>query len=355
MRNYSTILTLIVLIAFAGCDVDPEVDTNGNSNDNRTRVVAVETIIVEPREFRDGVDLTGTAESMNDAVISAEASGRVLEIKRRGSVVSAGDVVAQLDEELLESAVEVARANFEAAQDAFERQEPLFDEGIISPLEFNTVRSQRDQTRAQLRQAERQLNNATITAPFNGRVEQRMVEIGELLTQGSSVVRLVNTGRVKVTAGVPDRYSNEVDEGSEVTLQLSNYGGASYETVVSFAGNVINDQTRTFPIEVELDNPEGTIKPQMTIDLFVTSTILENAITVPRTALVRDQTGQNLYIVNRENDRPVAEYRSVTTGRATSGNILILDGLSSGDEVIVAGLSNLSPGDVVRVDETTNG
>ncbi|MEX0771882.1 MAG: efflux RND transporter periplasmic adaptor subunit [Balneolales bacterium] len=325
-----------------------------DTNENSTRVVAVETLVIEPDEFLDGVEVTGTTESMNDAVISAEASGRVLQIQSRGSQVLAGDVLAQMDEELLESAVEVAMANYENAQDAFERQEPLFEEGIITPLEFNAVRSQRDQAQAQLRQAERQLENATITAPFNGRVEQRMVDIGELLSPGSPVVRLVDTERVKITAGVPDRFLYEVDEGSSVTISLRNYGGDRYEAEVSFAGNVIDEQTRTFPIEIEMDNPEGLIKPQMSVGLLVTLAFIEDAITVPRTALIRDETGQNVFVVNREGEQPVAEYRPVTTGRSTAGNVLILEGLSGGDEVIVAGLSNLSPEDVVRINETTD-
>lgn len=349
MRNYLTISTLLILSVFTGCNNN---DSGNEGPADRTRITAVETMIVEPGVFQDGVNLTGTVESINDAVISAEATGRVQEILGRGSEVQSGDVVARLDETMLQSAFDVARANYELAQDAFERQQPLFEEEIITPLEFSTVRSQRDQARAQLRQAERQLENATITAPFSGRVEQRMVDTGELLNPGNPVVRLVNTERIRVTAGVPERYSNEVREGSGVSMSLANYGGGNYTTVVSYAGNVIDPQTRTFPIEMELDNPDRLIKPQMTVDLLVTRSFLEDAITVPRTALLRDETGNNVFVVNRQGERPVAEYRPVTTGRSTGGNVLILQGLFAGDEVVVAGLSNLSVGDVVRVDET---
>ncbi|MEX0928809.1 MAG: efflux RND transporter periplasmic adaptor subunit [Balneolales bacterium] len=353
MHKYSSLPVWALLLA-----VVPACDNSGLENGNneapendRTRVVAVETMVVEPGLFQDAVNLSGTVESMNDAVISAEASGRVLEIQRRGSEVAAGEVVAQLEEAMLQANLDVARATYEMAQDAFERQEPLFEEEIITPLEFSMVRSQRDQARAQLDQAETQLENASITAPFDGRVEERMVETGEVLSPGNPVLRLVNTRQVRISAGVPERYSNEIGEGSVVTVNLEAYGGNIREAVITFSGNVINAQTRTYPIEVEVDNPDRFMKPQMTVELMVTRSFLEDVITIPRTALVRDESGQNVFVVNRTGERPVAEFRPVSTGRSSAGNILISDGLFSGDEIIVAGLGNLNVGDVVRVDE----
>lgn len=352
MRSYS-ILTAFALsfLSLQSCD-NTDLENGESEGEIRDRVVAVESIIVEPAPFHEGVNITGIVESMNDAIISAEATGRVQELQPRGSEVTSGDVVAQLDETMLRVNVDVARANYDMAQDAFERQEPLFEEEIITPLEFGTVRSQRDQARAQLEQAETQLANARISAPFNGRVEERMVEIGELLTNGSPVLRLVNTEQVKITAGVPEQYANDIGEGSTVTLSLRAYGGGTREATVTFAGNVISFETRTFPIEVEVDNPARLMKPQMTVQLMVTRSILEDAITVPRTAIVRDETGQNVYVVNRDAERPIAEYRLVETGRSTDGNVLITDGLFAGDEVVVAGITNLNVGDIVRVDET---
>ncbi|MEX2632952.1 MAG: efflux RND transporter periplasmic adaptor subunit [Balneolales bacterium] len=351
MRNYLILPTCVLLIAWlSGCENNTEDSSTDNQNNGGTREVAVEAIIVESGEFRSGVKISGTVESINDAIISAEASGRVQEIISIGSEVQAGDVIAQLDKSILRSSLEVARSNFEVAEETYERQQPLFEEGIITPLEFSGVRARREQARAQLRQAEIQLENATITAPFNGRVEQRMVETGELLNPGNAVVRLVNIDKLKITAGLPDRYSNDVRVGSEVMVDLSAYNAGELESEVTFTGNVINTQTRTFPIEIEIDNSERLMKPQMTVDLLVTHTTLPDVISVPRNALIRDETGQNVFVINREGERPVAEYRPVTTGESTAGNVLIHEGLFDGDEVIVAGLANLNVGDIVRVE-----
>jgi membrane fusion protein, multidrug efflux system len=202
---------------------------------------------------------------------------------------------------------------------------------------------------AQLEQARKQLDDTELTAPFSGRIEQRMVQQGELVSPGSPIVRVVNTATVRVTSGVPERFAADIRPGTNVSVHFRAYGSESHTGRVSFVGNVIDASSRTFPIEVEVDNPDLLFKPEMTVELLVTRSFHENVITVPRTALIRDETGLNVFIVNRDEERPVAEFRAVETGRSSGGQVLILEGLYVGEEVVVAGQGNLSHGDQVSM------
>lgn len=340
-------LPLLVLILISALVVSCE---EAEENDEpRYRQIAVETLKLEPVLFEEYINVTGRVEAIEDAIVSTEAGGRVQNIVRRGQRVNEGDLLVSLDDELLESAYEVARAEYELARDTYERQEPLLADSIITTLELNTARARLDQARAQLRQAERQLNNTDLKAPFPGRVEERMVKTGELIGEGMPVVRLVDTRNIQVNAGIAERYSRDISEGTPVVVDFDSYGGDRINAEVNYAGSVINPDNRTFPIEIEIENPDGGAKPDMMADVSVLRSSVENAIVVPRTAVFLDQEGRNVFVVNRDEDPPVAEVRSVEVGPSSSGRLLITGGLEEGDEIVVIGRNNLNQGDRLQI------
>jgi membrane fusion protein, multidrug efflux system len=204
-------------------------------------------------------------------------------------------------------------------------------------------------SRYELDQAEKQLQDSRLEAPFNGRVEERFVRPGELISPGMPVVRLVNTDYVRITAGIPERYSGQISENSPVYIRFRSYDGSIVQSTISFAGNVIDSSTRTFPVEIELRNREGNIKPEMVVDLQVKRRTIQNAIVIPRTAIVRDEQGISVYVAREEDGEKIAELVPVTTGPALGTVIEILDGLQEGDEVVIAGMNTLSSGDRLNV------
>ncbi len=335
----------IMAALFVACDQE---NNNGN-NDIRAREVVVETLDTEFRSFTEVVRVTGTVEAMEDAIISAEVSGRVHTIADRGTQVRQGQELVSLDDRMVRSSLEMARANYELAEDALQRQEPLLRDSIISTLQYNQIRTQRDQARSQLEQAEKQLSDSRITAPFDGRIEDRMVSAGELVNPGIPVLRLVNLDRIRINAGVPERYINDIREGTPVTVRLASYGGGELQGKVRYAGSLIIPETRTFPIEIVMDNSEMLLKPEMVVNLLVTRRVLDDVLIVPRSALVRDEDGMQLFVVNKEGDFNKAEARRVVTGAASGALIVIEEGLNSGDIVIVTGQTNVSDGDLVRI------
>jgi membrane fusion protein, multidrug efflux system len=345
-RKSITLLVLsIILITAAAC----EIEENGDTNNDRIRLVPVETIEIAPDSFEDFIRISGIVEAIEDATISSENSGRIQSILERGEYVQQGEIIANMDDRLSRSQYEAARTSFELADDTYQRLLALYEEQIISTQDFQSARAQRDQAKAQMDQAEKQLLDTHVEAPFSGRVEERFVRIGELINPGMPVVRIVNTEVVRITAGVPERYSGQIIEGNPVNVRLRSQNGSSFDSEVTFAGNVIDNATRTYPIEIELHNSEGIIKPEMVVDIYVRRTTIDDAIVIPRTAVVRDEEGINVFVVTEVNGEPVAELVPVSTGFATGPIIEITDGLQEGDEVIITGMSTLSVGDRLNI------
>ena len=356
---------LLVTLLLAGCAGSDGASEPGEAarEEDRTRV---EAIRAEPTTFEDLIELTGTVEALNDATLSAQTAGTVEDLVPLGTRVGEGATVAQLDPDAPEAQYrqavaqeEAAQAQFELAQDNFERLEPLYRDSVISAQEFQNVKAQRNSARAQLAQAEagvaqaqEQRGNTAVSTPFAGTVEEHFVEEGEQVTPGAPVARVVNTRQVKVVAGVPERYATDLERGTPVELAFRMYGGEPQRGRVTFVGSAINPQSRTFPIEVELNNPGGRLKPQMTTKMFVTREVLDGVLAVPLGAIVRDERGPSLYVVREDSAGAVAERQPVRLGSSSGGLTVIEEGLEAGDRVIASGAATVSEGDRVEVVET---
>lgn len=359
----TTALAVAGLLALAGCGSGPS-NAEAPAAEART---PVETLVLERTTFEDVLELNGEVGALNDATLSAEASGTVLSIAEQGAFVEAGQTVARLESGEEQAAVaqaqaqlETARSRLALAEDRYQRQAPLYRDSIISALEFEQVRSERNQARAAVRQAEAQLAsakerlaNTRVRAPFSGTVEARFVEPGEQISPGQQVARIVDIERVEVTANVPERYANDIERGQSVTVEFDTYGTGPRRGQVTFVGNTIDPDSRTFPVEVEIANPDRRLKPEMSGRMLLPTRTIEDALVIPRTAVERDEEGTNVYVVNRRDSAgtpvPVVDVRSITMGPAYEEKAVALSGLEAGQELIVSGTSNIATGDTVRV------
>ena len=357
---------LFVALLLPGCagsdnaEAPPEAEV---APEQTRRTVRVETIVVEPTEFVDVVEITGAVETPEDATLSAQTAGTVRALAPLGESVVKGQTVARLDASLARAAVEQARALVEMAEaqyafaeDTYRRQEPLYRDSIISALEFENIRTQKNQALAQLNQAraalaqaEEQLGYTRITAPFSGTVEAHLVEVGEQVMPGTPVARVVDARTVKVAAGVPERYALDIRKGAPVEVGFNAYGIPRRQAAVTFVGNVINPSNRTFPIEIVLDNGEEVLKPEMIAKVFVTRARLEDQLVVPQTAVLLDENGTTLFVVERTPEGPIARRRTVELGPSYGKRTVITEGLNPGDEVIVVGQSKVTDGDIVEI------
>lgn len=344
----------------AGCGNEGGTETA--TAQDRTRV-RVETLVLEPQRFEDIVEVTGNVDALNDASLSAEASGTLVHVAQRGTRVPEDSVVARVNPRSARAAVEQAQAQVESAQaqyalaqDTYGRQAPLYRDSIISASEFEGVRSQRtqalaalNQAKASLSQAQERLANTRIEAPFSGTVEERLQEPGEQASPGEQVVRLVNTQQVRVEAGVPERYANDLVQGDSVRVRVQSAPLDDRWGRLTFVGNTIDPASRTFPIEVAIDNPERRLKPEMVATVFVVRERLDDVLVAPRSAISRDEDGLDAYTVARTDSGAVVQSQRVTLGPASGNQVVVRSGLAPGDELVTVGQSDVARGDRVEV------
>jgi len=360
----NSVRSLIVMLVFllASCSTDDRDDSSANvSPALDIRTVRVETIEVKPQAFEDIIALIGIVQSPNDAKLSAQSRGTLVFREPLGTSVKKGGVVARTEATVIEAvliqakaSLEAAEADAEFAEDTFKRQEPLYQDSIISALEYEQFRAQLNAARAQLArnravvaQSEKELENTYIISPFSGIVEEHFAEPGEHVSIGTPVIRVVDTQILKIIAGVPERYARDIRVGEPVAIRFKAYGTEERSGTISFVGSVIDPMNRSFMIEILLDNTDGDLKPEMIADVFLARSHMVNQVVIPQTAILRDETGNSVYIVNRSSGTSVAERKKIELGASSGGKTVVTNGLSPGDEVIVVGQTRVTEGDAV--------
>jgi len=352
-----------LMAALTGCGGAPANSADPLEEVSTSTDARVETLVLVPDVFEDLIEISGAVESVDDALLSAQTAGTVEMLIPLGRSVSKGATVAQLDQGLVAAALEQAEASVDnaaaslmMAEDNFNRLEPLYQDSIISALEFQETRTRLQQARATMRQAQairsqaqEQLANTMITAPFAGTIEEHRVTVGEQVAPGNPVVRVINTRRVKIAVGVPERYAGDIEVGTEVVLDFHALDDMERRGQVTFAANSINPRNRTFSIEAEVSNADGRLKPEMIADVLISRQQLEGVLIIPRAAVVKDEDGDSVFIVDNSGGNPVARRKNIALGAAYAERVVVQSGLEAGDEVIILGQNIVTDGVSVEV------
>ena len=316
-------------------------------------VVEVGTVSVRPVTIESWIP--GSIVSRSDARIATIIAGRVTWIADVGTRVREHDPIARLDDtvsrlrlEDLRAQVARARAQHEVASSQLERFNRLAATQVLSASQLEDARAQRevsndDVTRAnaQLRQAQYEIDQSVIRAPFAGIVTERFIQRGEYLQVGAATVRLVNTADIEARATAALGLAANVHPGQTVTVRdhgIEKVG--KVRTVVP----VGDDRSRQFEVRVALASPEWLVGTPVEVSL--PSSIQRTAVTVPRDALVIRQNHSYVLRVTRAN---TVEELDVTPGAGVEDSVEVRGNLSPGDRLVIRGGERLAAGQAVRV------
>lgn len=315
------------------------------------RVINVEVETLAPEDFSEVIRLTGVAWANQDVEVAAEESGVIREILAdKGTTVRRGQALARIDGEVLEAQVAQARAAAELAQQTWDRRKRLWEEDQVgSEIAYLEARFAAEQTAAALRALEERLERTTVRAPFAGVLDQRMIEVGSMVSPGQALFRVVDLSPVKVVAGVPERYAPDVVPGTRAGVYFDVLPDESFEAPIAYVGATVDPRNRTFPIELRMANPGRLIKPEMVANLEVERRTLEGALVVPQDALVRVEDGYVVFVVAERDGVEVAAERAVERGPTQRDEVVVLSGLEAGDRLIVVGQKSVADGDRIKV------
>ncbi|MDE0806243.1 MAG: efflux RND transporter periplasmic adaptor subunit [Longimicrobiales bacterium] len=356
VRSFYFKILLLFWVFIYGCGGSPEaeysirVKEQGILIEGSARLVNVEALRLDLQSFTEMINLTGVAVADQDVTISAQESGVVLNINlEKGSSVVKDQKLFKIDDQILKNQVGEARAAANLAKETWARRKNLFeDDQVGSELAYLQAKYAAEQADARLAILQVRLANTVIRAPIDGVLEDRMVEVGTMVNIGRDVGRIVSLSPIKVVAGVPERYALDVSVGTRA-IAIFDVLGLSSEGVISYVGATVDPSNRTFKVELEMDNPNAMIKPEMIANVNVVRKSFVDVIVIPQEALVRTENGYVVYLVDRVDREFRAVSRPVKLGPSQENRVVIESGLNAGEQLIVVGQTLVSNGDIVNI------
>jgi len=321
-----------------------------NTDPEAMTLLPVEVKEMEPEFFSRYFEVTGVMEALKDAMISPEINGQIQRINvERGSRVKQGDLILKLNTDVTEKSMDEVETNLELARRVFTKQKELWDQNIGSELQYLEAKNNMESLQARLATLQKQLEMAHVKAPFNGIIDDIMVKEGELASPGLPLVQLVNLTNMRVSANVSEAYLSSVSQGDMVELRFPAYPGLKLQADVTRLGEVINPQTRTFTLEVELKNPGERLKPNMLTSVRIQDFKNDQALVVPSFILREDFNGVFLFRVAVKEGLSQAQKVYVKRGITVQDQTMITEGISKGDLVITKGFNLVTDGTLLRI------
>ena len=395
MSHFSRIIVIAALAtAAAGCSKSET--AQARSGETAAKPVHVEA--VRRDSVRRAVDVVGTLAPVDQVTISSEADGKVSRIMADlGDRVTAGQVLIELDHEKqqytyeqqqaalaralaqygatdpqhlpdIENTPDARRANADLVQatQAFDRATELFKRTLISQQALDdaqaalqskraiynaalqngkNLRASIQASEATMKLAGRQLRDTEIRAPFDGFVEKRLVNLGELVKTQMPVMAVVRLNPLKVIAEIPEKMAPWITAGQAVDLQVDAYQGRKFTGKVSRISPGVNSATRAFPFEALVPNPDAALKPGTFARVHIESGKVDTILTVPYASL-QYRYGVNRVFVVDGNKLTIHE---LAVGERLGDRIEVVSGVKPGDRVALTDVDTLADGTLVTV------
>jgi RND family efflux transporter MFP subunit len=326
-----------------------QIDGLDNGSDARYH----EPVVVEslsPITFRHFFEANGAIVPVDEAFISPEISGQIVEIAvQEGQRVRKGQLLVKLNTEVTEKSIAEIKTSLQLANDVFERQQRLWEQKIGSEMQYLEAKNNKASLENRLETTMAQLRMATIYSPVSGVVERINQKKGELAMPGVQLMRVVSLDEVFVRADVSERFLPAISKGDEVELLVPSYPDFRIKTTIHRTGNVVNMNNRTFEVELKVKNNDELLKPNMIAVIVVNDFSADSAVVVPTRIIKEDLKGKYVYVaVNQQNDM-IARKKYITPGISHQNKTLVTEGLSFGEQVITDGYNRVNDGMLINM------
>jgi len=347
MKSHIALLALLFVIS--GCG-NGQPEQTGETRRNATPVYVDE---LEHTEFRHYVNVLGSVESDKTIMISPKVSATVEEILvRAGQQVEKGDVLARLDGDIANSQIREVETQLDLAETLYERQSNLRDQDIGSEVEFLQAQNRVETLQRQLATLNEQYANYTIRATISGTIDRVDLKVGETVSPAMPVIQLANSDALKVTARVSEAYITRITQTDSVTITFPSLN-ESINTQMDVVSRAINASNRTFGVEIFIPNGSDQIRPNMMAQVKINDITLNDQIVVPANTVQQANSVSYVYLAEETENGWIAVNRKVTTGYNYENNLVITDGLNSGDLLITSGYASLSDGAAISIQENS--
>ena len=410
VRHICLILSLFAATGLTACNTTsgeaPGAGARGGGRGRGSRgsaAIPIDTTTLQRISIQRQVDLSGTLLSPDQARVSSEVAGIILDVPvQLGSEVRPRDILVRLDTRELQLAADRAEsalrqveaqlgidrgqdrqppaddqiasirqaiANRDDARNAFKRAEQLHGRGLMSQVDYDTsetrlkvaeanyqaaidsVRSLKaslQDRRAAFELAQKKLNDAVVRAPVAGSIAERLVQPGEYIRENTPVATIVQMNPLKLKTAIQERHAGLIRAGQTVEFFVEAFPDRKFTGKIAYVSPAVDQATRTFPVEAIVDNPDRVLKPGFFARGTALTKVDANVLAAPEAAISTLAGVSTVYVI--ENDK--ARQQQVSLGARQDKLVEIVAGLNGDETLATTNLNQLATGVAIRVERS---
>ena len=319
--------------------------------DTAKSFVLVNTVTTKTETINHFSKFQGIIKTDQNMILYPEFSGRVSKIYvDEGDVVKKGQALAKIDDGGLYNELKLVESQAKLAKTIYERQSKLWNDKIGSEIQYLEAKTNYEIQNNRLKSITESLAKTTITAPFNGTIDEIFIEEGNLVSppmmpdQGNAF-RIINLNELYVESVIPESFIGKIKKGAEVKVEIPVLN-KSFNSTIKHSVSSINELSRTFKIEVSVPKNDLDLIPNLNVEVNVLDYTNSQAILVPE-SIVSEDSDNNKFLFTVLNNK--AKKTIVETGYTQNGMIEITIGLDVNEIVINEGGRIVKDGQNVKI------
>lgn len=348
-RLISIFGVLLSVAVLSGCS-DAEASKDDKKAEEEQQIaVPVEVASVASGDISSNYMTSAVLEAKEEAFVVARAAGIIEQIMvEEGDYVEKGQVLATLDPKRYELSLKRAAADLEGIEKELAKINKVYNKKLVSDDTFDKINAQYQSAKAAYDLAKLDLRETTIVAPISGYIAQRNAKVGNL-TESFQRERMFHIVQQKQLYGIvhlPEKELARVHKEQLATLKINALPNVNVQAYVERISPVIDAQTGTFKVTLRVPNQDNVLKSGMFTRVSLNYDTRENATLIPRRAIVALDDSVNVFVVD---ENGIASKKQISIGYIEGEQVEVLDGLNSGDQVIVTGHQNLKNKALVQI------
>lgn len=313
--------------------------------EKKLRTVALTPVTIS--EFNHYIDLQGRVDADESVAVTSRMPGTLTQVYvDNGDVVRKGQLLATLDDGVMQKSIAELEGQLQVATDLYNRQKALWDQNIGSEVQYIQAKNNKESLERAIATTKENWNMTRIYAPTSGTVDNVLLRPGQAISPGLPLCDIINLDKLKVTGEVTEAYAAKVKKGDKVVVYFPDTG-KEITTRITYVSKSINPTNRTFTVEAALS--KGDYRANQIAVLKIVDYTNTKAITIPVNLIQRGESGDFVMVLEKSgtDKQGIVRKVPVTQGQAYSGYVEIKSGLKEGDLLVTTGFQDATAGEIV--------
>ena len=316
--------------------------------DQKSKLVQIDELKKE--NFRHFIEVQGTVDAEENVTVLPQQPGLVTAINVKvGDHVTKGQILGQTaTTATINDQYQAAQVQLGLANTAYEKQKALWDQKIGSEIQYLQAKAQKEGAEKNIDALKGQLEMTKLIAPISGKVDAVNLRIGDMAAPSQLMpgIRIINGGSLKVKAKLADSDFGKIKQGDKVVIEFPDIN-KTIDASISYVSSTIDPRSRTFGVEVKLNNDHNEYAANLIAKLKINDEVLKDVLVVPTNVIQKSADGAYVLVAEVNNGVKTAHKRMIKASVEYHGQTVITDGLKEGDKIITFGYSEVVDGQKV--------